>query len=88
MQDGPFKADIVTKTAAEWTAANPLLPKGDLGIESDTGVMKAGNGAAWTATSAIPGTGNGANGTFVIEDANFTHTIVITNGKIVSWTTV
>lgn len=35
-------------TAAEWTAANPVLLDGEPGIESDTGALKYGDGAtAW-----------------------------------------
>ena len=36
-------------TAANWTAANPILAVGELGLETDTGQFKIGNGAtAWT----------------------------------------
>src|SRR5574343_292423 len=35
-------------TAAQWTAANPVLADGEMGIETDTGQVKCGNGtAAW-----------------------------------------
>lgn len=35
-------------TAANWTSANPTLLKGEIGIESDTGYAKAGDGStAW-----------------------------------------
>lgn len=35
-------------TAAAWTTANPVLSDGELGIESDTGYTKLGNGVlAW-----------------------------------------
>lgn len=37
---------ITSKTAAEWTTANPVLIKGQLGIESDTRRMKCGNGTS------------------------------------------
>jgi hypothetical protein len=41
-------------TAAAWTAANPVLLAGELGFESDTGKLKAGNGSsAWTALAYI-----------------------------------
>ena len=37
-------------TAAEWTAANPVLGDGEPGVEKDTGKVKYGNGtAAWSA---------------------------------------
>jgi hypothetical protein len=36
-------------TAANWTAENPTLLAGEIGIESDTGKIKIGNGStAWT----------------------------------------
>jgi len=36
-------------TAAEWTAANPVLAVGEIGIETDTDQFKIGNGAdAWS----------------------------------------
>lgn len=37
-------------TAAQWTASNPVLGDGEMGIESDTGQFKLGNGvASWNA---------------------------------------
>lgn len=37
-------------TAAEWTAANPVLDEGEPGLETDTGNLKFGDGAtAWDA---------------------------------------
>lgn len=37
-------------TAAAWTAANPVLSEGELGLELDTDLMKIGDGAtAWNA---------------------------------------
>lgn len=36
-------------TAAAWTAANPVLGVGEVGYESDTGLVKIGDGStAWT----------------------------------------
>lgn len=31
-------------TAANWTEVNPLLMEGEIGIETDTGKIKVGNG--------------------------------------------
>jgi len=44
-------------TASAWTTTNPVLGDGELGLESDTGKIKFGNGAAvWSALPyAIPG---------------------------------
>jgi len=48
-------------TAANWTAENPTLLAGEIGVESDTGKIKIGTGAtAWTSLSysgLIPGSG-------------------------------
>jgi hypothetical protein len=36
-------------TAANWTSANPTLASGEVGVETDTGKFKVGNGStAWT----------------------------------------
>jgi hypothetical protein len=36
-------------TAANWTTANPVLAVGELGLETNTGFFKIGNGStAWT----------------------------------------
>jgi hypothetical protein len=45
---------IRSKTAAQWTAEDPYLHRGDLGVESDTGREKIGLGAPWSATSYVP----------------------------------
>ncbi len=35
-------------TAAQWTAANPILALGEPGYETDTGILKIGDGVtAW-----------------------------------------
>jgi len=37
-------------TAAQWTAANPILAAGEIGFETDTSKFKMGNGSsAWSA---------------------------------------
>jgi len=37
-------------TAADWTAANPVLAAGEMGLETDTDSYKIGNGtSAWSA---------------------------------------
>jgi len=33
-------------TAANWTSYNPLLMEGEIGIETDTGKIKVGNGTS------------------------------------------
>jgi hypothetical protein len=44
-------------TAAQWTSANPTLSAGELGFETDTGLLKGGNGA--TAWNSLPYVGAG-----------------------------
>lgn len=42
----------VRGTAAAWTAANPVLAAGEIGVETDTGRIKVGNGTtAWNSLS-------------------------------------
>lgn len=44
-------------TATEWTSANPTLAAGELGFETDTGLLKGGNGV--TAWNSLPYVGAG-----------------------------
>lgn len=49
-------------TAAQWTAANPTLAQGELGVETDTGKFKLGNGSTvWNSLSYSSGA-TGATG--------------------------
>ena len=44
----PTQIQLRRGTAAEWTAANPVLAEGELGLETDTKLYKIGDGAtAW-----------------------------------------
>ena len=50
-------------TAAEWTAANPILEKGELGHEVDTHKLKGGDGLTeWNSLSYISAGGGGGGG--------------------------
>ena len=50
-------------TAANWTAANPVLLAGEVGWETDTGKAKLGNGTtAWTGLAYISALGSGGGG--------------------------
>ena len=55
-------ADIIQirrDTAANWTSANPILAQGELGLETDTSKIKAGDGStAWTSLGYIIDTGS------------------------------
>lgn len=57
-------------TAAAFTAANTLLLQGEWALETDTGLMKMGDGVtAWTALAYFS-TGGGAAGTQVLAVAS------------------
>src|SRR3569832_647361 len=44
-------------TAADWITANPILAEGELGLELDTGKVKAGNGVDdWNTLPYVVGT--------------------------------
>jgi len=46
----PVQIQFRRGTAAEWTAADPILALAEMGIETDTGKFKVGDGvSAWTA---------------------------------------
>lgn len=50
-------------TAAEWTAANPTLLPGEVGVETDTGKLKIGDGSTqWNSLAYSPGGPPGADG--------------------------
>ena len=38
------KVDMYSNTSANWSSWNPILPKNTVGVESDTSVMKVGDG--------------------------------------------
>lgn len=50
----PDLPNILQRTAAQWAAINPFIPKGMLAIESDTGRKKCGTGLRYSATSYVP----------------------------------
>lgn len=59
-------------TAAQWTAANPVLAAGEPGYESDTGKEKRGNGSsAWTALPYFAG----GSGLAPLNSPTFTGTV-------------
>ena len=54
-------------TAAQWSAANPILAAGEIGFETDTSKFKMGNGSsAWSALSYFA---NAAELTAIIDGA-------------------
>jgi len=63
LQGHPRHLQIRYGTAAEWTAANPVLWSGELGFESDTFKAKAGDGILdWVSLPYLTGGGPGADG--------------------------
>ena len=73
----PVQLQFRRDTAAAWTAANPTLAAGELGLETDTSFYKIGNGStAWTSL---------AYGTIAGVPANNSITsAMIVNGTIVA----
>jgi hypothetical protein len=49
-------------TAAQWTASNPILAEGEMGLETDTRKFKVGTGVgAWNSLTYWGGSGGGAS---------------------------
>ena len=68
-------------TAANWTAANPTLLAGEIGIESDTKKWKLGTGAAaWTSLAYAIG------GTYPLVNADISATAEIAVSKLADGT--
>jgi hypothetical protein len=67
-------------TAANWTSINPVLLAGEIGIESNTGYWKVGNGSTpWTGLAYITGTQLSA---YPIVDADVNASAAIAGTKI------
>lgn len=44
------RSDVLVGTAAEWASVNPILGRGQMGVDSTTGGIKIGNGSTrWSA---------------------------------------
>jgi len=85
-------------TAAQWTAANPVLASGEFGYETDTGKFKIGNGSsAWNSLSVLNGVTASSTDTFTnktisgstntlsnIANASLTNSAITINGTPVS----
>lgn len=67
-------------TAAQWTAANPVLAAGEMGLETDTTFFKVGDGTtAWSSLSYGPISGIPTDGSIT---ANKLATDAVTTTKI------
>jgi hypothetical protein len=54
-----YRIRLRRSTAAQWTAANPVLFAGEAGFETDTGKLKIGDGtSAWSALYYFVNTGS------------------------------
>ena len=70
-------------TASNWTSANPTLAQGELGIETDTLKVKAGDGStAWTSASYLINTGGYA--AYSDTTANFTGALQKSGSPVVT----
>ena len=48
----PIIIQLRRDTASNWSANNPIIAEGEIGIETDTGKFKLGNGAnSWSTIS-------------------------------------
>ena len=87
MADTQIKTRILLRNdvATAWTTANPVLMKGEIGIETDTNKFKIGDGVkAWSALSyvgtqvEVTGEGEVITGASVSADG----TLTLTRGKL------
>jgi hypothetical protein len=70
----PRQAQIQVRrdTAANWTSANPTLVAGELGLETDTLLLKIGNGStAWNSLAYL-----------VVSDGSITSAKLAANASI------
>ena len=67
-----FRRDLATT----WTSVDPVLSAGEIGLESDTGKIKLGDGStAWTALDYFYGT---------LDDANYVESLIAGTGLTIS----
>jgi len=70
-------------TATNWTSANPILAQGELGLETDTLKVKAGDGStAWNSASYLIDTGGYA--AYSDATANFTGNLQKSGSPVVT----
>lgn len=77
-----YKIQNRNDTAANWTAANPTLAQGEIGLETNTRKFKIGDGAtAWTSLAYGVASGSVASSdiTQVVSDKSANYTIVATD---------
>lgn len=74
-------------TAAEWTAANPVLADGEVGFARDTGVFKVGNGVTtWNSLTSVYAMGTALTATNVrvtaLETAPGTNVLALADNAL------
>lgn len=70
------KIQLRRDSAADWTSTNPTLAEGEIGIETDTGKFKIGDGTtAWNSLAV-------ANPTPVITTVDEVGPIDVTDGEL------
>ena len=74
-----------SQDAADWTADNPTLLDGQFGHETDTGLIKIGDGTtAWNSLSYIGGgiltVSDTSSIDFTLSGGNLTATILLVDG--------
>ena len=70
-------------TAANWTAANPILAQGELGAETDTSKIKIGDGSAvWSALSYLIDAGGYITASSTNTLTNKTITNIVFDGSL------
>ena len=63
----PVQIQLRHDTAANWTSVHPTLALGEVGVETDTGKLKVGDGAtAWPSLPYAPGGGAGGTPAVVL----------------------
>ena len=73
MAQNSVKATLVLRndTAANWASRNPILAKGEIGAEIDTGLLKLGDGVtSFNSLTYINGNGQGGDGVLVTNVNN------------------
>ena len=74
-------------TAANWTAANPTLLAGEIGIESDTGYWKVGDGSTvWNSLAYLSGLGGEIPVSRLADGSARQLLQTAANGNDVEWT--
>lgn len=71
-------------TAANWTSSNPTLTQGEVGVETNTGKFKIGDGSTtWTALKYASGgaTGGGVDDCFYENSQTVQSSYTLSSGK-------